>query len=213
MIPRFTEKSIFSAFNRYKKAVIILGARQVGKTTLILDIQKKLRQDGEQTLYLNCDLEEDRNTLNTTSITRLEQLVKNINYLFIDEAYRLDQPGLTIKILADNFPETKLVITGSSSFELKNQLSDALTGRYIDFTLFPFSLTEILQTIAIPNKALLQEQANAILDGVLLYGFYPDIYLAKTGNDKRLFWKKLLKVIFLKIYLGGKSGIRKRFGI
>jgi len=97
-----------------------------------------MEKQGKRVLYLNCDVEEDLGAVNTTSRSVLERLVSKINVLCIDEAQRLDNPGLTLKIIHDNFPAVHVLATGSSSFDLKNKVSDPLTGRYIDFTLYPF---------------------------------------------------------------------------
>ncbi len=112
---------------------MVLGARQVGKTTLAQDIGKKLEEEGKKVLYLNCDLAEDNAAVNTNSKAVLERLLSEIEVILIDEAQRLDNPGLTLKIIYDNFPNVRVLATGSSSFDLKNKLSDPLTGRYLDF--------------------------------------------------------------------------------
>jgi len=143
MIPRLVEKSILKSLE-LKKIILILGARQVGKTTIVKRIQQKLDESGKKTLYLNCDNDEERNAVDTTSKVLLEKLMGNTQALLIDEAQRLENPGLTLKILYDNFPNNTIIATGSSSFELKNKMSEAITGRYIDFTLFPLSFSEIL---------------------------------------------------------------------
>src|SRR5258708_2838555 len=146
MILRLIEELVQSSLTSSKKIILVLGARQVGKTTLAKDIAKKLEGEGRKVLYLNCDLAEDTAAINTTSKAVLERLLvlSNVDVLLIDEAQRLDNPGLTLKIIYDNFPNVKVLATGSSSFDLKNKLSDPLTGRYIDFTLYPFSFTELL---------------------------------------------------------------------
>lgn len=186
MIPRSIERTILKSLE-LKKIILILGARQVGKTTIIKRIQQQLAQSGKQTLYLNCDTDEERNAVNTTSRVLLEKLMDNTQVLLIDEAQRLENPGLTLKILYDNFPQHTIIVTGSSSFELKNKMSEALTGRYIDFTLFPLSFSEILsyQTNS-QNKVLQREYAQSLLPQILLYGLYPEIYLQNRPENKEL---------------------------
>ena len=88
----------------------------MGKTTLLNSI--KINFILKKVLYLNCDIEEDKKTINTTSLIELNKLNKSIDLLMIDEAQRLENPGLTLKIIYDNF-QTKIIATGSSSFELK----------------------------------------------------------------------------------------------
>ena len=195
MIPRFLEKTILKYLKSTNKIIIILGARQVGKTTLLNSLQRKLLKENKKILYLNCDVEEDRSVLNTTSKTLLQKLLppKTYNYLFIDEAQRLDNPGLTLKIIYDQFKHIKVVATGSSSFNLKNKLSDALTGRYLDFTLYPLSFSEILKSSKIsPNTPLGENQANALLEEVLIYGLYPEIYTTPKRDHKITYLQKIV---------------------
>ncbi|HSW88381.1 MAG TPA: ATP-binding protein [Candidatus Saccharimonadales bacterium] len=177
MIPRLVQNEVISDLKQDTKTVIILGARQVGKTTLVKEIERKFTEKQKKALYLNCDIEEQKKVVNTTSIALLTQLLQNIEVLFIDEAQRLDNPGLTIKIIHDNFPNIKILVTGSSSFELQNKLSDPLTGRIFNFTLYPLSFREILNyQYEDENIALLKQQADALIPSVLTYGLYPAVY-------------------------------------
>ena len=139
MIPREVQILVDRALKQTNKIIILVGARQVGKTTLV----KNLLGTGD--LFLNCDIKEQLEKINTSSLQKLQKNVAGIKRLFIDEAQELDNPGLTLKILYDNFKDMRVLATGSSSFELKNSLSDALTGRYLDFELTPLSLSEISQ--------------------------------------------------------------------
>lgn len=192
MIPRLLEKVIHSQLISSSKIIIVLGARQVGKTTLMKSIKQKLETDKKQILYLNCDIEEERLSLDSTSKISLEQLILNKDYLFIDEAQRLSNPGLTLKIIHDNFPKVKVFVTGSSSFELKNKLSDPLTGRYFDYYLYPLSLAEILEAQNSQTYSpVIKNQANALLEKVLLYGFYPEVFAANTQSEKQTFLSKI----------------------
>jgi predicted AAA+ superfamily ATPase len=144
MIPRLVENEVYERLTSLHKAILLLGARQVGKTTLLGSLHARLAQEGKVIRYLNCDLEEERLAINTTSRTLLDRLVASIDALFIDEIQRLDNPGLTLKILVDQYPKLMILVTGSSSLELRNRMSEALTGRYVDFLLYP-SLGEVLQ--------------------------------------------------------------------
>ena len=192
MIPRFNEKLILTSLKSSGKIILVLGARQVGKTTLVKDIAQKLENEGRKIIYLNCDLDEDISAINTTSKTVLEGLLSNVDILLIDEAQRLDNPGLTLKIIYDNFKQVKVLATGSSSFDLKNKLSDPLTGRYLDFTLYPLSFTEALQTEKENNEALLKGKANALLHQVMLYGLYPEVYLENTPEQKQALLERIV---------------------
>lgn len=191
MVLRLSEDLILSSLKSSGKIILVLGARQVGKTTLAKDIGKKLEVEGKKVLYLNCDLTEDNGAVNTNSKAVLERLLSGVDVLLIDEAQRLDNPGLTLKIIYDNFPDVRVLATGSSGFDLKNKLSDPLTGRYLDFTLYPFSFTEVLQTDR-DNKALLKNQADALLPQVMLYGLYPEVYLSNTPEQKQALLERIV---------------------
>ena len=199
MIPRLSGDLIFSSLVSSGKIILVLGARQVGKTTLVRDIGKRLEGEGKKILYLNCDLAEDGSAVNTNSKAILERLLSGIDVLLIDEAQRLDNPGLTLKIIYDNFPKVRVLATGSSSFDLKNKLSDPLTGRYLDFTLYPFSFTEALQIgTNIDNKALMKNHANALLPQVMLYGLYPEVYLSNTSEQKQGLLERIVESYLFK---------------
>lgn len=194
------EKIILEKLVKTDKALLILGARQVGKTTLLTHIKNQLEKDSKKTLFINCDLEEERSMLDTTSFTQLQKLTHGVEYLLVDEAQRLNDPGLTIKIIFDTLKKTKLIVTGSSSFDLKNKLSDPLTGRYIDFTLYPLSLIEILSSTHLMSShpLLVQKQADMAINELLLFGGYPDIYLQKKVEDKKLFLTKVVESYLFK---------------
>ncbi len=148
------------------KAVIIYGARQVGKTTLIREIQKKLPD--ADSLYINCDEPDFRTTLTQVTSTELKALIGRKKIVFIDEAQRVKNIGLTLKLLVDNFPDRQVVATGSSSLDLSNEIVEPLTGRKYEFQLFPFSLAELSQK----HSPL---EINRLLDKRLVFGMYPEI--------------------------------------
>lgn len=179
MIPRLLERNILKALKK-NKIILIFGPRQVGKTTLLHSIKEKIKT--KKLLYLNADILEDKNLINSLSLTQLKKLTDDINYLFVDEAQNLDNPGLTLKIIYDNIKTVKIIATGSSSFDLKNKISDALTGRYLDFYLYPLSLTEVSSK----KDAVYQYQ------DLLIYGGYPEVYLTKKKEDKILLIKKII---------------------
>lgn len=192
MVLRLVEKLILSNLKSSDKIILVLGARQVGKTTLAKDIGKKLEDEGKRLVYLNCDLAEDMAAINTNAKAVLERLLANVDVLLIDEAQRLDNPGLTLKIIYDNFSNVKVLATGSSSFDLKNKLSDPLTGRYLDFTLYPFSFTEVLQVDGQTNEVLLKGKADALLPQAMTYGLYPEVYLTNTPEQKQTLLTKIV---------------------
>jgi predicted AAA+ superfamily ATPase len=193
------ENEVYARLTSLHKAILLLGARQVGKTTLLGALQARLESEGKAVRYLNCDLEEERQAINTTSRTLLDRLVAGKDALFIDEIQRLDNPGLTLKILVDLYPGLMLLVTGSSSLELRSRMSEALTGRYIDFLLYPLSLGEALQAAGVAvDEALRKPAADALLPDVLRYGLYPEIYLEANPATKQLLLSKLVESYLFK---------------
>lgn len=182
MIPREVRILVNTALEQTNKVVLLLGARQVGKTTLI----KTLQRPGD--LFLNCDLEEQLDKINTTSLQKLQKNIIGTRRLFIDEAQRLDNPGLTLKILYDNFKDIRVLATGSSSFELKNRLSDALTGRYLDFELLPLSLSEVSH----------KENYKHFINDLMLFGGFPEVFLGKDSAYKKELLDKIIESYLFK---------------
>lgn len=174
MIPRIIEDLVIASLKSQKKIHLLFGARQVGKTTLITDIKTKLEAEGKTVLLLNCNVLEHRQIIDTLSINLLAN-VSSYDYVFLDEAQTLTNAGLTLKIIHDEFPNVRVLATGSSSFELKNKAVETMTGRYVDFTLYPFSVSEIGKP----------ESWSYNLDQFLLYGFYPEIFLIKDPQEKK----------------------------
>ncbi|MDY0188996.1 MAG: AAA family ATPase [Syntrophus sp. (in: bacteria)] len=131
------EQSLFKG-----KVIIIYGARQVGKTTLIMALQ---RDASVPSIYLNCDEPDIRRALSDKTSTELKMLIGNNKLVLIDEAQRVGTIGLTVKLLTDTAPDIQVVATGSSAFELSSRIEEPLTGRKREFRLYPFSLTELGQ--------------------------------------------------------------------
>jgi hypothetical protein len=167
IIPRTIQPSIEKALFK-GKVLILYGARQVGKTTLIRSIQAG---HPTESLYLNCDEPDIRLALSERTSTELRQLLGNRKLVLIDEAQRVRNIGLTLKLLVDNFPEIQVIASGSSSFDLSNDISEPLTGRKIEFLLHPLSLNE-LAAGASPFEV------KRSLDRHLRYGMYPDVAIS-----------------------------------
>lgn len=148
------------------KVIIIYGARQVGKTTLIRAIGNVLNQ--EETLFLNCDEPDIRNLLTDASSTQLQALIGAKKIIFIDEAQRVKNIGLTLKLFADTMPERQIIATGSSSLDLANAIVEPLTGRKFEFQLYPLSLRELTDRYTALDLQRLLEQW-------LIYGLYPEV--------------------------------------
>lgn len=193
------QEPVYEMLNSLHKAIILSGPRQAGKTTLLLEIKARLEREGCVGRYLNCDLEEERSAADTTSAVLLDRLTDGIDAIFVDEVQRLDDPGLTIKILVDRYPELKILVTGSSSFDLRNRLSDAMTGRYLDFRLYPLSMLEALEHTGSGNDpALRYHVAEALLADVLRYGLYPEVFLQANPAIKQMLLSTIVESYLFK---------------
>lgn len=158
------------------KAIIVIGARQVGKSTLFKMI---LEGRKESILQLNCDEPEVKEMLSQTNTQELKILIGSNRIVVIDEAQRVDNIGMTLKRITDNFPNVQLLVTGSSSFELQNKLNEPLTGRKFEYHLYPLSTKELLD-----NQGLLHVKQT--LESRLIYGSYPDIINHKDDAKELL---------------------------
>lgn len=118
---------------------IVYGARQVGKTTLAQETAKQFSKP----LYLNCDNPDVVISLTSKSATELKSYVGNADLVIIDEGQRVENIGLTLKLLHDTFPEIKLLVTGSTSLDLANKVTEPLTGRSEEIILYPLSVSEV----------------------------------------------------------------------
>lgn len=147
------------------KAIMLIGARQVGKSTLFRMITDKLALP---TLSLNCDDPEVRDTLIHINTAELRLLIGKNKLVVIDEAQRIPDIGLSLKLITDSFPDVQLMVTGSSSFELQNRLNEPLMGRYLVFHLFPLSTAELIEGNGLRN-------AKRTLESRLIFGSYPDV--------------------------------------
>ncbi len=148
------------------KAIVVIGARQVGKSTLFKMI---LEQRPEKILRLNCDEPEARAMLTEAGTSDLKLIVGQNRIVMIDEAQSVPGIGMTLKRMIDNFPEVQLLVTGSSSFELQNKLNEPLTGRKYEHRLFPLSSAEICAAEGVL-------QLRQTLEQRLVYGSYPEVF-------------------------------------
>lgn len=156
-----------------RKAILLLGPRQVGKTTLV----KKINQDFQgKSIFLSADNPPDRELLNQMNSSRAKDLFPEGQLVIIDEAQRLENSGLTLKIIYDNCPGIQLIATGSRSFELTDKIKEALTGRKWTFRLFPISLAELA------GDSNLFE-VNRSLELRMIYGAYPEV-INRAGQEK-----------------------------
>lgn len=164
------------------KIIIIYGARQVGKTTLV---QKIAQESGVPFGYLNCDeidvLSQFQKADNSLA---LRQMMGDSKLVIIDEAQRVLNIGIKLKLLIDNYPEIQLLVTGSSSLDLSNEISEPLTGRCDEFWLFPLSVKEIWQK----SDKISRERD---LEKWLIYGSYPGVWSLDSDKEKSIKIKQL----------------------
>lgn len=146
------------------KVVILYGARQVGKTTLIKEIVDNLSLD---TLFINADTSKYRDILSSQDEDELKKFIGQKELLIIDEAQRIENIGINLKIIVDQIPDIRVIVTGSSSFDLANKINEPLTGRKHTFELYPISVLEL-------KESLSDFDINAKLEELLIYGSYPD---------------------------------------
>lgn len=157
------------------KAIVILGARQVGKTTVLRELQKNT---DSTLLFLNADEPDVRERLTNVTSSQLKQVVGNHKIIVIDEAQRIKNIGLTLKLIADQIKHVQLIATGSSAFELANEINEPLTGRKNEYNLFPVSVKEMIDYHG-------EMEEKRMLETRLIYGMYPEV-VTNTGNEKRI---------------------------
>ena len=146
------------------RAVLLLGARQVGKTTLL----KQLIGAKKEVLWLNADEVSVRNLFENLSVEKIKQIIGSNKILVIDEAQLINDIGRCIKLIVDHVTEVQVLATGSSAFELKNKMNEPLTGRKWEHQLFPLSFSEIAT-----KNGVFAEQQN--LHQRLIFGSYPAV--------------------------------------
>ncbi|MBW2558255.1 MAG: ATP-binding protein [Deltaproteobacteria bacterium] len=174
MIPRTLEKSILKRFHK-GKIILVLGARQVGKTTLVNHIAEL---SDLSTLYLNGDEVDIREMLSDTTSTQLKALVGHHSLVIIDEAQRIVNIGVTLKLMADNLKNVQVLVTGSSSLELANKINEPLTGRKFEYLLFPISFQKMSE-----YTSLLEEKR--MLEHRMIYGAYPEV-VTQAGDEREI---------------------------
>lgn len=173
MIQRLLQVNITN--NLYKgKAIIILGARQTGKTTLL----KELFINEQDVIWLNADELDVQNLFEQSSSTRFKTLFSKYKTIVIDEAQRIKNVGLKLKLITDELHDKQLIAIGSSAFELSNQINEPLTGRKWEYYLYPISFYEMVN-----HHGIIEEQR--MLNERLVYGYYPEI-VTSNGNEKEV---------------------------
>ena len=204
---RHLDFKISQHFEKYKQVLILLGSRQVGKTTIV----KKIFPNGD---YFLVDNEPIKKILETYDIETYKTLInENSKEIIIDEIHLLSNPGRAIKIIYDQLENIKIIITGSSSFHIKNKTGESLAGRKIDYNIYPLTFSEYLNQKGIekdlnfnifekiiddkkynPKDQLYKFDRENILNGVLIYGQYP--HLIKNPNDEKYLLNFVDSLIF-----------------
>ena len=174
MIEREIEHAIVKKL-KDSKAIILLGPRQAGKSTLLQLVQKKFQQP---VAWWNGDETDIRSLLEHPTSTKLKSLIGKNKTVVIDEAQRIENIGLCIKLITDNIKNVKVIATGSSAFELANKINEPLTGRKWEYHLYPLSFEEMVN-----HTSLLEEKR--LLEHRLLYGYYPEV-VTSPGDEQHL---------------------------
>lgn len=164
MINRLISNIIRQKFFR-GKAIIVVGPRQVGKTTLLKMLATEFDR---KVLVWNCDEPDVRRRLTEPTSTMLGAETAGYDIVFIDEAQRVQNIGITLKLLIDNYSDKQVVVTGSSAIELSNSINEPLTGRKYEYVLFPFSAEELLDEYG-------AQEESRLLERRLIYGSYPEV--------------------------------------
>jgi predicted AAA+ superfamily ATPase len=173
-IPRALEQIILGRLTDYSRIIVIYGPRQSGKTTLVRTILAGL---DSKWLYLNGDTREDREALTDPTGRGLETLIGGYAGIFVDEAQRFPEIGLTLKRLHDQFAGLKLLVTGSSSLEIGDRIREPLTGRTWTYTLFPIAALEL-------SSRLTPLELDRRLEELLVVGAYPALFSIPNRQDQ-----------------------------
>lgn len=181
MIERLQTDRIRQRIVEGNKIVILYGPRQVGKTTLVKTLIGQLPY---RSLSINADELRYIEVLSSRNLNQLKGLVSGYELLFIDEAQRVPDIGINLKILHDSIPELRIIVTGSSSFELANKTKEALTGRTWTYQLYPISVGELAQT---KTPFVLREE----LADYLVTGMYPELFRLNNRTDKVSYLQEL----------------------
>lgn len=176
MIKRSIESHIIGDFQR-NKIITLLGPRQVGKTTLLEQITSEYEY--QNILRLNCDNEDDRLSLTGKSSTELKALIGNNDLILIDEAQRVVNIGLTLKMIGDLKSKANIIVTGSSSLGLGDKINEPATGRLLEYNLFPFTVAELAANTS-------WKEEHRMLTHRLIFGMYPEVVMFPSDARRTL---------------------------
>ena len=184
---RISEKRIFQRLQP-NKAILLFGARRVGKTILLKNI---IQQFDGKTLLLNGEDFDTLALLEPASISNYKRLLQDVDLLAIDEAQNIPGIGKKLKLMVDEISGIKIIASGSSSFDLLNKTSEPLVGRGSQFYLYPFSQAEI----AAQENAL---ETRQNLEDRLIYGSYPEVVLISEVEQKKEYLREIVNSYLLK---------------
>lgn len=170
------------------KVILLLGPRRVGKTFLL---NKVITKFSEKKIFWNGEDLSVHDLLKKRSVQNYKNIIGNSEIIFIDEAQKIPEIGLILKLIIDSFPNIKIVATGSSAFDIKNSTGEPLTGRKRDLFLFPLSEKELVEYEKVEQRAdNLKER--------LIYGSMPEIIYGKSKNEKQEYLRELMNSYLLK---------------
>jgi len=213
METRLFKRQVIDEITRYyytHDIIVIHGARQVGKTSILMYIQKQLAEQGEQILYIDLEdsrfvslldrgVEEFLNYLRGEGfdLPKFAQSGKRL-YVLIDEIQYLSEPSSFLKLIADHHRYLKLIVSGSSSFEMKSKFKDSLVGRTVNFEIYPLSFGEMLTFKGVsflpeitPTEIKTQELRALYLE-YALFGGYPKIVLTPELERKERYLQQII---------------------
>ena len=200
----YIERSIETEVNRRindGKVIVLFGARQTGKTTLVRHLldHPSVRGDGAA-LSMNGDNPADRSVLENEnfSLDGFRRIIGSAKTFFIDEAQNVPGIGKTLKLIHDEMPALKIIVTGSSSFELSGQVGEPFVGRKFEYSLAPLSFTELSTNTSV------RDERNAI-ESRIIYGSYPEIVTTSTLEDATHRLRELCTGYLYKDILAWKS--------
>ena len=186
------------SLNQPGKAIVIYGARRVGKTTLLQKFVENL--DKETVLFVNGDDLTARQFLESQSIEKLKDFIGRHQYLIVDEAQYVQNIGLNLKLIVDHIPGIRVIAAGSSSFDLAQGLGEPLTGRRFVLKLFPLAQMEISGVEKTHDTA-------ANLEARLIYGSYPEVVTLRDNKLREEYLRELIASYLFKDILA-LEGIR-----
>ncbi len=187
-IKRTIKDQIIDKITKTNKIVVIYGPRQIGKTTLSKKIIDEL---GLKTLSINADEEKYIDILSSCDFAKINRLISGYELIFIDEAQRIPNIGINLKIIKDELLDLKIIATGSSSFELANKIAEPLTGRTWTYNLYPLAIQELKEHFS-------DFEIDEKLEELLIFGAYPEVFTTENWQDKQDLLKEISKAYIYK---------------